>query len=91
MPTIYVGSITQAHGRAVIWQDTCRCDVCQAVEFRCAQCGGFTEYTWMQCPHQAPTPRVSLAVAGDDGGVIHLTHARRTSIQDRPADNGHRL
>lgn len=89
MATIYTGSIAQAHGRVVIWQDTCRCNDCQAAEFRCEQCGGFTEYSWTQCPHQAPAPRYTLTVAGDNGNVIHLAHARRTSIQEQPATNGH--
>lgn len=80
MATIYTGSVHAAHGRPVLWQDPCRCD---ESEFRCPQCAGFTEYAWMQCPHEAPTARLSLAVAGDDGAVLYLVHARRTSIHDR--------
>ena len=88
MATIYTGTVPQAQGRSVIWQDTCRCDAwaSQAIEFRCAKYGGFTEYTWTQCPHQAPTPRVNLAVPGAGGNMIHLTHAR-TNLNPR---NTHR-
>lgn len=82
---IYTGSVEELRGRPVLARERCHCSECADLMFRCQQCGGGAEYTWLSCPHPAPEARLTLVVLDERERMVRLAHARPSSVTQAPS------